>query len=124
MKISQQTSKIKAKKMETTRQSKIARLVQKELSLIFQRRSLDFLGKMVSVTVVRVTPDYGLAKVYLSIFPNGENDKIMKIIESENKSIRHELAKITRNQLRKVPELKFYIDDSLDYASRIDELLK
>ena len=68
MKISQQTSKIKAKKMETTRQSKIARLVQKELSLIFQRRSLDFLGKMVSVTVVRVTPDYGLAKVYLSIF--------------------------------------------------------
>lgn len=111
--------------METTRQNKISRLIQKELSEIFVLKVRDlFQGKMISVTSVRVTPDLAEAKIYVSIFPSEKAKEVIVDIELNNKQIRHELAQRVKNQLRIIPELKFYIDDSLDFAQKIDELLK
>lgn len=109
--------------MESTRQAKIARLLQKELSEIFRMQTAKTHGVLVSVSTVRVSPDLSIARAYLSVFPS---DKAPEIIESINKSaktIRYELAKRVRYQLRKTPELSFYIDDSLDYIENIDNLL-
>ena len=110
--------------METTRQKKLAGLLQKELSQIFQRKASDFMGKLISVTIVRMSPDLGSAKVYLSIFPEDNKDDVFKDIQKMNKAIRYDLGNIIRNQVRRVPELFFYIDDSLSYAEKIDNLLK
>lgn len=111
--------------MESTRQKRVARLIQKELAIIFQQSSQAvFNGKMVSVTVVHVTPDLALAKVYLSLFPGKEKESILEHILDRNKWIRHELSKKIRHQVKTIPELTFYIDDSLDYIENIDRLLK
>ncbi len=110
--------------METTRQSKIGRLLQKELSGIFLSETRKTQGVMISVSAVRVSPDLGIAKVYLSIFPTGKSEELLANIKNNSKEIRHQLAQIVRFQLRKVPELQFYIDDSLDYIEKIDSLLK
>ena len=110
--------------MESTRQQKVARLVQKDLAEIMRLNGRRFgQGVMISVTVVRITSDLGLAKVYLSIFPSDKSDDTLKLVEKQTKSIRYELGKKVGKQLRIVPELKFYVDDSLDYAERIDDLL-
>jgi len=110
--------------MASIRQEKIAGLIQKELSQIFRREARGLcLGAMVSVTVVRMSPDMGVAKAYLSIFGVDEKADVVKNIKVNTKNIRHELSQITRNQLRRVPELLFYEDDSLDYAAEIDDLL-
>lgn len=109
--------------METTRQQKIARLLQKELSEIFRQETAKIGNVIVSVSTVRVSPDLSIARAYLSIFPS---DKAQVLIESINKSakqIRYELAQKVRFQLRKTPELFFHIDDSLDYIEHIDNLL-
>ncbi len=109
----------------TTRQNKVARLLQKELSTIFLDLTREyFQGKMLSVTVVRVTPDFSEAKVYLSIFPDNGATEVLQEIQAKSKFIRHKLAQIISKQLRKTPELRFFIDDSLDYANKIEELLK
>ncbi len=111
--------------MASIRQNKVARLLQKELSDIFQREGRNlFPGKMVTITVVRVTQDLSIARVYLSIFPGENNEKVIADISLQGKHIRHELGNRVRHQLRIVPELQFYIDDSLDYVENIDELLK
>lgn len=111
--------------MESIRQNKIARLLQKELAEIFQKESRSlFNGKLVTVTVVRVAPDLSLAKVYLSIYPLKENDIITAIINQRTKAIRNLLGKRIRHQLRVIPELSFYQDDSLDYIDNISKLLK
>ena len=111
--------------MESIRQNKIARLLQKELAEIFQKESKNlFTGKLITVTVVRVTPDLSLAKVYLSIFPFKENDDFFSIVNKSVKTIRNSLGKKIRHQLRIVPELAFYQDDSLDYIENISNLLK
>ena len=111
--------------MESIRQNKIARLLQKELAEIFQKESKNlFTGKLITVTVVRVTPDLSLAKVYLSIFPFKENDDSFSIVNQSVKTIRNSLGKKIRHQLRIVPELAFYQDDSLDYIENISKLLK
>ncbi len=111
--------------MESTRQQKINRLLQKELADIFQRESRNlFQGKMISVTVVRVTPDLSLARSYLSIFPTDNIRAILKEIRIANPKIRGMLGRRVGKQLRIIPELEFYIDDSLDYIEHIDELLK
>ena len=111
--------------MASIRQEKIAGVIQKELGPIFQREARTLcLGAMVTVTIVRVTPDMGLAKVYLSVFGTDDNQKVLKNIQNNAKTVRHELAGIVRNQLRKTPELVFYLDDSYDYAKQIDDLLK
>ncbi len=110
--------------MDSQRQEKISRLIQKELSELIQHKSIEFLRTLISVTVVRVSPDLSVAKVYLSIFPVAKKDEVFALIKENSKILRHELSQKTKNQLRKVPELIFYIDDSLDYADKIDNLLK
>lgn len=109
--------------MDTTRQQKISRLVQKELSEIFRRETAKTRGTLVSVSSVRVSPDLSVANVRLSIFPSEKAEVIMESINANEKSIRYELAQQVRYQLRRCPELKFHIDDSLDYIDHIDELL-
>ena len=109
--------------MESTRLQKISRLVQKELSEIFRRETAKMRGTLVSVSSVRVSADLSVANVRLSIFPSENAASIMESINSNEKSIRYELAQKVRYQLRRCPELKFHIDDSLDYIDHIDELL-
>lgn len=108
--------------METTRQNKIARLIQKELSDIFLLQTKAMHGVLVSVSVVRISPDMSYARVYLSVFPSERSQEIVKNINDNMKSIRFELGNRVRHQLRIIPELKFFVDDSLDYAAHIDEL--
>ena len=110
--------------METTRQNKISRLIQKELSEIFLLQTKSMNGVLVSVSAVRISPDMSIARVYLSVFPSERSQEIAKNINDNMKSIRYELGTRVRHQLRIIPELKFFVDDSLDYAERIDELLK
>lgn len=110
--------------METTRQAKIARLLQKELSEIFRRQTAKTHGVLVSVSQVRVSPDLSIARAYLSVFPSDKSHEILDEINRSAKTIRYELAQIVRHQLRKTPELSFYLDDSLDYIENIDNLLK
>ena len=110
--------------METTRQNKISRLIQKELSEIFLLQTKSMNGVLVSVSAVRISPDMSIARVYLSVFPSERSQEIVKNINDNMKSIRYELGTRVRHQLRIIPELKFFVDDSLDYAERIDKMLK
>ena len=110
--------------METTRQQKIARLIQKELSEIFRLETAKIGNVIVSVGTVRVSPDLSIAKAYLSVFPSNKGEEIVANINKNSKSIRYDLAQKVRFQLRKTPELAFYLDDSLDYIEHIDNLLK
>ena len=109
--------------MESTRQAKISRLLQKELSEIFRRQTAKTHGVIVSVSAVRVSPDLSVAKAYLSVFPSEKAPEVMENIMASRQTVRYELAGIVRHQLRKVPELQFYLDDSLDYLENIDHLL-
>ena len=81
-------------------------------------------GILISVSAVRFSPDMSVARAYLSIFPSEKSEEIVKNINGNMKSIRFELGTRVRHQLRIIPELKFFVDDSLDYLERIDELLK
>ena len=110
--------------METTRQQKIARLIQKELGDIFQKQTQATRGVLVSVSAVRISPDLSIAKGYLSVFPSEKADEIISNINANARQIRFDLGKRVRFQLRIIPELKFFKDDSLDYLDHIDELLK
>lgn len=110
--------------MQETRQNKIARLLQKELSVIFQQQTRAMHGVMVSVTRTRISPDLSICTAYLSVFPSERGEEILKNIEANEKTIRYELGTRVRHQLRIIPELRFFIDDSLDYIEHIDELLK
>lgn len=110
--------------MQETRQNRIARLLQKELSLIFQSQTRGMRGTMVSVTHCRISPDLSICTAYLSIFPPEKSEELIKNITANEKTIRYELGTRVRNQLRIIPELRFFIDDSLDYIEHIDELLK
>ena len=109
--------------MESTRQNKIARLIQKDLSNIFQAQTRQMRGVLVSVSVVRISPDLSIEKVYLSIFPSSKAEEILKNINDNMHQIRYELGMLERHQLRIIPELKFFLDDSLDYIENIDRLL-
>ena len=110
--------------METTRQAKISRLPQKELSEIFRLQTAKTHGIIVSVSAVRVTPDLSIARAYLSVFPSDKAKDMIESINASAKTIRYELAQKVRFQLRRCPELQFYIDDSLDYIENIDHLLE
>ena len=109
--------------MESTRQAKIARLLQKELSEIFRLQTAKMRGVLVSVSAVRVSPDLSIARAYLSIFPSTNSQEVLDNVNRNAKTIRYELAQRVRYQLRKTPELTFHIDDSLDYIEKIDSLL-
>ena len=110
--------------MQETRLNRIARLLQKELSLIFQSQTRAMHGVMVSVTRCKVSPDLGICTAYLSAVPPERSQEIVENITKNEKTVRYELGTRVRNQLRIIPELRFFVDDSLDYIERIDELLK
>jgi len=110
---------------ESTRQKKVAKLIQKEVADIFLHKGREYShGKMISITKVRVSPDLSLAKIYISIFPSTGNDELLSSIHDHTPRIRFELGNKIRSQLRIVPEISFFIDDSLDYIDKIDRLLK
>ena len=108
--------------MESTRLSKIERLLQKELSDIFQKQTQAMHGILISVSVV--SPDLSVARAYLSIFPSDKSKEMLENIRANTKAIRFDLGQRIRKQVRKIPELTFFIDDSLDYIENIDNLLK
>ncbi|MDR2936114.1 MAG: 30S ribosome-binding factor RbfA [Rikenellaceae bacterium] len=111
--------------MESTRQQKVARQIQKDISDIFMKEAAGLVrGAMVSVTVVRMSPDLALAKVYLSIFPFDKGGAILKTLNDNLPQIRRALGNRIHLQLRITPEIAFYIDDSLEYIAHIDDLLK
>jgi ribosome-binding factor A len=111
--------------MESTRQKKVSRLIQKELADIFLKKNNEFApGKLVSITIVRVSPDLSFAKVFLSVFPSANQNEVVGAIKDHTSKIRFELGQKVRTQLRIVPEIAFFVDDSLDYIDNIDKLLK
>jgi ribosome-binding factor A len=110
--------------METTRQQKISRMLQKELGEIFLLYAREIHGTLITVTSVRISPDLGIARTHLSIFPSDKAAEVLVKVNADSKSIRYDLGKRVRYQLRIVPELFFHIDDSLDYLENIDNLLK
>jgi len=110
--------------METTRQQKIARMLQKELGEIFLLYARKIQGTLITVTAVRVSPDLGIARTHLSIFPSEKANAVLAQVNADTKAIRFDLGKRVRHQLRIVPELFFHNDDSLDYLENIDNLLK
>jgi ribosome-binding factor A len=112
--------------METQRQKKIAGVLQKDLADVLQRAATDggLHGVLISVSKVYVTTDLSIAKVYLSIFPNNKAGELLEGVKSNQPLIKHELAQRTKHQLRRMPELTFYIDDSLEYIDNIDKSLK
>lgn len=111
--------------METQRQQKVARLLQKDLSEILINEAREAAGgRMLTITSVRMSPDLSLAKIYLSIFPSSDAKTWLETFQHHIARIRLELGRRVRHQLRIVPELAFFIDDSLDYAEHIDNLLK
>ncbi len=109
--------------MDSTRQNKVARLIQKELSEIFVAQTRMMHGVMVSVSACRISPDMSICRVYLSVFPSEKAEEIVGNVNANQKQVRYELGTRMRHQLRIIPELKFFVDDSLDYAEHIDELL-
>jgi len=110
---------------ESTRQQKVSRQLQRDLSEIFRERGFTtYKGSMITVTSVRISPDLSVAKVFISIFPSAGAKEIFSMVQESARNIRGELGKRVSKQLRIVPELQFHIDDSLDYVEHIDELLK
>ena len=111
--------------MESTRQQKISRLIQKDLGTIFQQESRNlFSGAMITVTKVQVTKDLAIARIYLSLFITTSKEELLESIRHHGREIRHMLARKVHDQLRVMPELHFFLDDSLDYIEKIDNLLK
>lgn len=112
--------------METQRQKKIAGIIQKDIADILQRAATDggLKGTLISVSKVSVTTDLSIAKVYVSIFPNKSAGELLEGMKSNQPLIKHDLAQRTKNQLRRVPELSFYLDDSLEYIDKIEKSLK
>ncbi|MBQ4367930.1 MAG: 30S ribosome-binding factor RbfA [Muribaculaceae bacterium] len=109
--------------MQSTRLEKISRLVQKELSEIFRLETAKTHGVIISVSSVRVSSDLSVARVRLSVFPSERGEELLKNINANVRAVRAELAQRTRYQLRRTPELTFFLDDSLDYIEHIDSLL-
>ena len=110
--------------MQETRQARISRLLQKELADIFQSQTRIMRGVLVSVTRVKISPDLSICTAYLSVFPSDKGEELLENIRGNEKSVRYELGTRVRNQLRIIPELRFFLDDSLDYLEKIDGLLK
>jgi ribosome-binding factor A len=110
--------------MYTIRQNKVSRLIQKELAEFFQHESRElFSGKLISVTVVRVSKDLSVAKVYLSVFPSEGSQTLLALVKQISGQIRGYLGHKVGKQLRIVPQLDFFIDDSLDYIDNIERVL-
>ena len=111
---------------ESQRQKKIGTVLQQDLVDVLQRAATQggMRGVLISVSKVKVTVDLSVAKVYLSIFPNDKGAELLEGIKSNTPLIRHELAQRTKHQLRRMPKLEFFIDDSLEYIDQIEKSLK
>jgi ribosome-binding factor A len=110
--------------MESKRQQKFNRLLQKELAEIFQRDVTHFFnGNLISVSVVRVSPDLGVAKVYLSLVLPGDAKAVLAQVRDNTKAIRQALAQRIKKQVRVIPDLTFFLDDSAEYAARMDKII-
>ena len=110
---------------ETKRQKQVAGLINEELNDIFRRMSMTMIdGGMISISSVKITPDLFEARVYLSMFQVKDTQAALLKFEEKNKEIRKELGTRVRHQLRSIPELKFYIDDTLDYVFKMEELFE
>lgn len=111
--------------MENTRQQKVAKQIQRDIADIFQKEGAHLVrGLLVTVTTVRVSPDFGYAKVYVSVFPFEKHAALIETLEENSWFIRRQLGQRIRNQLKNIPELQFFLDDSLEYVEHIDEALK
>lgn len=111
--------------MESTRQQKIAKQIQKDVAEILQKEGAPIVrGSLVTVTAVRVSPDFGYAKIYVSIFPFERSGEVMQELERNIRFVRGALGQRIRNQLKNIPEIQFFLDDSLEYIEHIDEALK
>jgi len=111
--------------MENTRQQRIGRQIQRDMAEIFAREGAEIVrGSMVTVTAVRMSPDLGYARIYLSVFPFENNAAVMQAVGSNAWLLRRELGRRIKDQLRTVPELQFFLDDSLEYIERIDRTLQ
>ena len=111
--------------MENTRQQKIAKQIQKDVAEIFQKEGAAIVrGMLVTVSAVRVSPDFGYAKIYVSVFPFERSRELMQELEKNNWFVRRALGQRIRNQLKSIPEIQFFLDDSLEYIEHIDEALK
>jgi len=112
-------------KMASIRLEKFSALIRKELSVIFQKKGNEwFTGAIITVTLVRISPDLGYAKVYVSLFPTEKKEMVMKWLKENHFAVRRELGLVVGKQMRKIPELQFFFDDSMEYAAEIDRLLK
>ena len=111
--------------METKRQKRIAKIIQMDLAEILQGevRKNAIHNLIITISKVQVTPDLNLARVYVSIFPSEKADGLIEALQSNAKLIKHEIAKKVKHQLRKMPDLIFFKDDSLDYIEKIDDAL-
>jgi|TARA_B100000780_G_scaffold241810_1_gene184395 ribosome-binding factor A len=112
--------------METTRQKKISGILQKDLIAILQRLLKDSLKNtlIASVTKVKISPDLSVAKVYVSVFPVKASKEVFELIKESKSAIRNSLGMLVKNQIRRIPELSFFLDDSLEYIEKIDSALK
>jgi ribosome-binding factor A len=111
--------------MASVRLEKFASLMKRELSVLFQQHAHEWVeGLMVTITQVRVAPDLSLAKVYISVFPSEKKENALKGLKTNHSSVKRALGLKVGKQMRKVPEVQYYIDDSLDYFETIDNLLK
>jgi ribosome-binding factor A len=110
--------------MDSKRQQKFARLIQKDLGDIFQKETRDlFEGAFITVTEVKVSPDLGIARVYLSFMLAKNKTLLLESIQDQGKTVRQRLATRIRHQVRVIPELHFYLDETADYAARMDEII-
>ena len=116
--------RFKFETMNTTRQQKIAAMLQRELANIFLQDSRNVYKCMITVTNVTITSDLSIARAYLSIYNTQDKEVIINLIKENTKDIRYRLGQQIRNQMRVVPTLEFFLDDTLDYLEHIDELLK
>ena len=112
--------------MDAQRQKKVSALIQKELAALIAAdlRRGGAANLLISVTKVRVAPDFSVAKIYLSIFPSDKANERLEQLQKNSSKIKFDLSRIVKNQLRKVPALSFYLDDSLDHIDEIDDSIK
>ena len=113
------------KNIESTRQLKVAKEIQKEMAEIIRSKGMAaFGGALVSVSGVKISPDLSVAKIYISVFPSEKAEAVMEVLQENNKALRGELGNKVGKQLRIIPEIIFFLDSSLDYVEHIEELLK
>ncbi len=111
--------------MENPRQQKIAKQIQKDMAEIIQQQMPEVaLGSLITVTAVRVSPDFAYAKIYVSIFPFGRHEQVMQSLEQHARPLRGLLGNRLRNQIKSIPEIQFFLDDSLEYIEQIDRAIR